>query len=197
MGNTITRQELNSWKKQFQEEDKVKVIKEGRYHGMTGVVSHKTSYVFVDLENGDQVGFRTGLEIIEKFVKPVKPKLDCNLSRASKLYRDLVNDGYETSLFSTYLKDNDLVVSGEKFDECSNWTVSKHNYKNGEGNLWQILVYFMYNWELTGKNYGRKNEDGTFYYSTSWSHDGFSHDSILVTKEPLDLIYKKYLAVSQ
>ena len=196
MSNTITRQELNSWKKQFQEGDKVKVIKEGRYHGMTGVVSHKTSYVFVDLENEDQVGFRTGLEVIEKFVQPVKPNLKCNLSRASKLYRDLVNDGYERHQFSQYLKNNNLVVSGEKFDEHSNWDLSKHKYENGVGNLWEILNYFIYNWELTRENYGRKNEDGTFYYSTSWSHDGFSHDSIIVTKEPLDEIYKKYLAVS-
>ena len=194
MTNTITRTELNEWKKQFQVGDKVKITREGKWFNMTGVVSNKTSYVFVELENGEEVGFRMGLEVIEKFIKPKKEKkVSYTLSRASKLYKDLVNDGYNRHQFSMWLKKSDLVISGKKFDEHSNCETEKSNYKNGEGNLSAVIDFFMYNWELTKENYASKEDDGTYYYSTSWSYDGFSHDSVIITKEPLDVIYKKYL----
>lgn len=191
---TITRQELNDWKKQFQVGDKVKITFEGRYFNMIGVISKKTTYVYVELENGDEVGFRRGLEVIEKFVKPKKEKVKSyNLSRSSKLYKDLVDSGLERHLFSTWLKTTDLILSGEKFDEHSNWTSEKANYENGKGDLRAVIDFFFYNWELTKKNYGSLTDDGRYYYSTSWSYDGFSHDSVIITKEPLDEIYKKCL----
>jgi hypothetical protein len=193
---TITRQELNDWKKQFQVGDKVKITTEGTYFGMTGVVSSKTSYVYVDLENGQQLGVRRGLEVIEKFVKPKKEKVKSyNLSRSSKLYKELVDDGYNRYNFASWLKGKDYVVSGIKFDEHSNRDTEKAEYKNGEGELKKVLDYFFYNWELTKENYGSKRDDGTFYYSTSWSYDGFSHRSVIITNQPLDEIYKKYLVV--
>lgn len=191
----MTRQELNDWKKQFQVGDKVKITFEGRFFNMIGVISKKTTYVYVELENGDEVGFRRGLEVIEKFVKPKKEKVKSyNLSRSSKLYKDLVDSGYDRHLFSTWLKTTDLILSGEKFDECSNWSSEKANYKNGEGDLRAVIDFFFYNWKLTKENYGRPTfgEKG-YYYTTSWSYDGFSHDSVIITKEPLDEIYKKYL----
>jgi len=191
---TITRKELNDWKKQFQVGDKVRITYEGKYFGMIGVVSSKTSYVKVELENEQEIGFRRGLEVIEKFIKPKKEKVKSyKLSRASKLYKDLVDSGYERSFFSDWLKNKGLVISGEKFDEHSNRDTEKAEYKNREGDLGSVLDYFFYNWELTKKNYGSTFGDEGFYYSTSWSYDGFSHRSIIITKEPLDEIYKKYL----
>jgi len=190
---TITRKELNDWKKQFQVGDKVKITYEGKYFGMIGIVSSKTSYVNVELENEQEIGFRRGLEVIEKFIKPKKEKVKYNLSRSSKLYKDLVDDGYNRHKFASWLKTTDLVVSGEKFDEHSNWTTEKAEYENGKGNLWEVLNFFFYNWKLMKENYGRKRDDESFYYSSSWSYDGFSHDSVIITKEPLDEIYKKYL----
>jgi len=89
------------------------------------------------------------------------------------------------------------VVSGKKFDEHSNLDTEEAEYKNGEGDLGSVLDYFFYNWELTKENYGFTFGDDAFYYSTSWSYDGFSHESVIITKEPLDEIYKKYLAVSK
>ena len=195
---TITRKELNDWKKQFQVGDKVKITSEGEYFGMTGVVSSKTSYVYVELENEEQVGFRRGLEVIEKFIKPKKEKVKSyNLSRSSKLYKDLVSSSFKRNNFIMWLMGTDYVVSGKKFDENSNLDTEEAEYKNGEGDLGSVLDYFFYNWELTKENYGSTFGDDAFYYSTSWSYDGFSHDSVIITKEPLDEIYKKYLAVSQ
>jgi hypothetical protein len=192
---TITRKELNDWKKQFQVGDKVKITYEGKYFGMIGVVSSKTSYVNVELENEQEIGFRRGLEVIEKFIKPKKEKVKSyNLSRASKLYKDLVDSRFQRILFSNWLRNKGLIISGEKFDENSNWTTEKAEYKNDKGDLLEVLNFFFYNWELTKENYGSTFGDEGFYYSTSWSYDGFSHDSVIITKEPLDEIYKKYLA---
>ena len=194
---TITRKELNDWKKQFQVGDKVKITYEGKYFGMIGVVSSKTSYVNVELENEQEIGFRRGLEVIEKFIKPKKEKVvSLKPSKATKLYKNLVDSGYERYNFSAWLKKNDMVISGKKFDEHSNHDTSKETYKNGEGNLWEVLNYFMYNWKLTDKIYASKWEadNGGYYYSTSWSYDGFSHDSVIITKERLEDLYKKYLA---
>jgi hypothetical protein len=196
---TITRQELNDWKKQFQVGDKVKITYEGKYFGMTGVVSSKTSYVNVELENEQEIGFRRGLEVIEKFVKPKKEKVvSLKPSRSTKLYKELVDSGYDRYLFSMWLEKNDMVILAEKNDEHSNWETEKAKYENGKGDLCGVLNFFMYNWELTKEIYASKweNDGGGYYYSTSWSYDGFSHDSVIITKEPLDEIYKKYLAVS-
>ena len=193
---TITKQELNNWKKQFQVGDKVKITFEGKYFGMTGVVSSKTSYVYVELENGSEIGFRRGLEVIEKFIKPKKEKVvSLKPSKATKLYKELVDSGYNRYNFSMWLKQKDMVISGEKFDENSNWETESEEYKNGEGNLWEVLNYFMYNWKLTDNIYASEWEidGGGFYYSTSWSYDGFSHKSVLITKERLEDLYKKYL----
>jgi hypothetical protein len=198
MANYITRTELNEWKKQFQVGDKVKITADGKWKDKVGVVFHKTSYVFVSFENGQEIGFRSGLEIVEKFIKPKKEKttrkLSYTLSRASKLYKDLVSSGVEQYHFSKWLKENDMVVWGEKLDEHSNLSTQKAEYDNGKGDLFEVLKYFMYNWKLTNENYASKQDDGTYYYSTSWSYDGFSHDSVITTKEPLDQLYKKYLA---
>jgi len=193
---TITKQELNNWKKQFQVGDKVKITFEGKYFGMTGVVSSKTSYVYVELENGSEIGFRRGLEVIEKFIKPKKEKVvSLKPSKATKLYKELVDSRFNRQIFSMWLKQNDMVISGEKFDENSNWKTESEEYKNGEGNLWEVLNYFMYNWKLTDNIYASEWEidGGGFYYSTSWSYDGFSHKSVLITKERLEVLYKKYL----
>jgi len=192
----ITKQELNNWKKQFQVGDKVKITFEGKYFGMTGVVSSKTSYVYVELENGSEIGFRRGLEVIEKFIKPKKEKVvSLKPSKATKLYKELVDSRFNRQIFSMWLKQNDMVISGEKFDENSNWKTESEEYKNGEGNLWEVLNYFMYNWKLTDNIYASEWEidGGGFYYSTSWSYDGFSHKSVLITKERLEVLYKKYL----
>ena len=77
----ITKQQLNQWKKQFKAGDKVRVNRPGsEYHGMEGIVDHKTSYVFVELPGIGEVGFRMGLDIIETAApKPKAPKKELTL----------------------------------------------------------------------------------------------------------------------
>tara|TARA_R110000822_G_scaffold190660_1_gene329433 strand:+ start:39 stop:656 length:618 start_codon:yes stop_codon:yes gene_type:complete len=77
----MTKQELNNWKKGFKTGDKVRInIPSSKYHGMEGTVSHKTSYVFVDLDDDNQIGLRTGLEIIEAAApEPKAPKKELTL----------------------------------------------------------------------------------------------------------------------
>ena len=77
----ITKQQLNQWKKQFKAGDKVRVNRPGsEYHGMEGIVDHKTSYVFVELPGIGEVGFRMGLDIIETAApKPKAPKPELTL----------------------------------------------------------------------------------------------------------------------
>jgi hypothetical protein len=91
-----------------------------------------------------------------------------------------------------WLRENDYVVYGEIFIEDSNIDKIKENYKNGEGSLYKVLFYFFDNWKLKKSNYGSKCYNG-YYYSNSWSYDGFAKKSIIKTKEPLDELYKKYL----
>ena len=96
----MTRQELNQWKKQFKTGDKVRINRPGtEYHDKIGVVSHKTSYVFVEVEGIGEVGFRTGLEILQAVApKPKAPKPELTLEVG-----DWVNvDSYE--LFDLHRK---------------------------------------------------------------------------------------------
>jgi len=69
----ITKKELNDWKKTFNLGDKVKVVGENKYKNQEGIITKKTSFVFVDL-NGLVIGFRSGLEVIEPAVKIIKKR---------------------------------------------------------------------------------------------------------------------------
>jgi hypothetical protein len=69
----ITKKELNDWKKTFNLGDKVKVVGENEYKNQEGIITKKTSFVFVDL-NGLVIGFRSGLEVIEPAVKIIKKR---------------------------------------------------------------------------------------------------------------------------
>lgn len=69
----ITKKELNDWKKTFNLGDKVKVVGENEYKNQEGIITNKTSFVFVDL-NGLVIGFRSGLEVIEQAVKIIKKR---------------------------------------------------------------------------------------------------------------------------
>lgn len=69
----ITKKELNDWKKTFNLGDKVKVVGENEFKNQEGIITKKTSFVFVDL-NGLVIGFRSGLEVIEPAVKIIKKR---------------------------------------------------------------------------------------------------------------------------
>ena len=67
----VTVKELNDWKKTFKVGDKVKVTGENKYKYKEGIITKKTSYVFVDLD-GLIIGFRSGLSVIEPAIKVKK-----------------------------------------------------------------------------------------------------------------------------
>lgn len=64
----ITKKELNDWKKTFNLGDKVKVVGENEYKNQYGIITKKTTFIFVNI-NGLVIGFRSGLELIEPAVK--------------------------------------------------------------------------------------------------------------------------------
>ena len=69
----ITLKELNEWKKTFNVGDKVKVTGDNKYKEKEGIITKKTSYVYVDL-GGVIIGFREGLSVIEPVVKVKKKR---------------------------------------------------------------------------------------------------------------------------
>lgn len=75
----ITKKELNEWKKTFNVGDKVKVTGENKYKGREGLITKKTSYVYVDLD-GIIIGFRSGLSLVEQVIK-VRKKRELHFNR--------------------------------------------------------------------------------------------------------------------